>query len=111
MTWGDIAADMEGQMRRLAELDVTLGKSEQTRRRVVFVQAARTYEQVSADPGELWKYCFGKEVLATLATDLGFRSAEAMESRAIHLWTAQVVPRPALVANTRAYLDAIPVLG
>jgi energy-coupling factor transporter ATP-binding protein EcfA2 len=111
MTWDEVAANIESQMRALAELDSSVDGAEQARRRVTFVKAARAYEALRGQPDELWKYCFGKEVLLRVAIDLGFKTAEAMESRALQLWSRQIVPRPALIAETRAYLDAIQVLG
>jgi ABC-type thiamine transport system ATPase subunit len=110
MTWAEFAADLEGGTRLLAELDDSIEVVECAQRRVALAHAARRYQSNREDPSQMWRQCFGKEVMSRVAIELELRSSEAMESRVLQLWSSNAVSRPTLLAETRAYLDAIVVL-
>ena len=108
-TWADIAGDVDGKMRELAAAEAGVDEATRIRRKVALVSAARAYEAHRAQDRELWKRCFGKEVLRGVAPALGLSSADAVEARLVRLWDSGELPRPREVDETRAYVDGIGV--
>ncbi len=92
-------------MRELANAEPDLEEAARIRRKAALVSAARVYETYRSRDEELWKQCFGKEVLRGIAPALGLSSQEAVETRLVRLWESGELPRPQEVEVTRAYVD------
>lgn len=108
-SWEDIAGDIDGKMRELATAEPDIEEAARIRRKAALTSAARVYETYRSQDEELWKRCFGKEVLRGLAPSLGLSSADAIETRLVRLWGAGDLPPPQEVEDTRAYIDGISV--
>jgi len=111
LTWSDVSADIDGAARQVAERVLDVSAADRTRRRVAVAQRLNEYAVTRTSAPALAGTCFGKEALARLAGELGFRDASAIESRAAVLWRSNDVSRPSAAREIRVYLDAIPVLA
>jgi hypothetical protein len=111
LTWQDLESDARSALQTVVDELPGLDSGEQMRRRAVLASSATEYGRIRQDPGELWKWCFGKEALRDIAKPLGFADGEAMEQRIVRMWQSGAVERPAEVNVLRAYRDAIPVLS
>jgi hypothetical protein len=69
------------------------------------------WQSIRQDPTQLWRVCFGKEVLNTLAHRFGLTDAESYERRAVRLWRSAQVTRPAEAAAIQEYIENLPLTG
>jgi hypothetical protein len=110
-TWDAIAPDIAVAIRAMADSDPSLDADRRTKLIAHLTDAATLYERVRTNPNELWKQCFGKEVLAGIANYLGLRNSEAAEARILQLWASGELERPSEIGLTRAHLDSIQVIS
>jgi ABC-type sugar transport system ATPase subunit len=111
MTWSVAQGDTNEAARRIAETIPGVEGSEKARRRIEIRRRLDEYGDVRAELDRLARMCFGKETLASVSRQLGFRDASAVEARAAVLWRDGTIPRPAEATDIRGYLDSVPVLG
>jgi predicted ATPase len=108
-SWGDFESDIDAAASTIAEAGGG-SQAEKLRRKAGLRAAAQDYQRMRTDGNELWKRCFGKQVLNGIASPLGLKTGEAVEKRVQRLWDSGEIARPAEVETTKAYIEAIEVL-
>jgi hypothetical protein len=110
LSWDEISSDPAAAAARVTGAIPGIRAAEIARRRAAIRERFDEYERLRDDEATLSRDCLGKESLPRVASELGFKDVSAIEARAAVLWRRGEVPRPAVAAEIRAYLDSVPVL-
>lgn len=101
-----VAADVEGTMRRLAELHPDWDTTQKQRFTAALVRRARIYQRLRESAG-LWRHCLGKEVLGSLSHYLGVATDEDVIGQALSIWEGDEVAAPDDLIRLRAYVAGL----
>jgi len=107
--WADLEPDIEATAVSIANAGGG-SNADKIRRKVALKATAERYRLIRDDRDQLWKLCFGKEVLNGIAPALGLKSGEAIEKRVSKLWESADFSRPVESEATKTYIDSIEVL-
>ena len=103
LTWSEIDRDRAGLVERMSIAAGAEGQEKTKLERRLRI-AIDSYEKQRSDTN-LWKRCEGKQVLAFVATRVGFAGASNYERAAQRAWDDGEVPRPEALEELRGFVS------
>ncbi len=104
-TWAELASDRQTEVDAIASLQPGLSEGDRVRFQTALSEAVGAFE-TARERDDLWRWCFGKEVLNAMPSSIGMSDATAIVRQVLFLWRGGR-EAPEQVERLRRYVDSL----